>query len=79
MVVFPPLTAKVFGAKNLGINYGIIFFGYSLAAFVGPKVATYFFSKTGKFTTGYYVAAALAMLGVAAVFHLNHSLNQKNN
>ncbi|WP_099205788.1 L-lactate MFS transporter [Scatolibacter rhodanostii] len=76
MVVFPPLTAKAFGSKNLGINYGIIFFGYSLAAFVGPKLATYFYATTGKFTTGYYISIVLALLGIAAVFHLNRSLNR---
>ena len=74
MVVFPPLTARAFGAKYLGINYGIIFFGYSLAAFVGPKVATYFYSHTGKFTMGYYAAVVLAILGAGAVLHLNSTL-----
>jgi len=50
MVVFPPLTRQAFGPNNLGNNYGIIFFGYSLAAFVGPRIATYFFELNGAFT-----------------------------
>ncbi|HHV45659.1 MAG TPA: OFA family MFS transporter [Tissierellia bacterium] len=79
MVVFPPLTELTFGTKYLGVNYGIIFIAYSFAAFVGPRIATYFFTSTGAFTNAYYVSAALAVVGMLFVFNLKKALNNKNN
>lgn len=76
MVVFPPLTRRAFGPKYLGNNYGIIFFGYSLAAFVGPRIATYFYDLTGAFTYGYYVSAVLAAVGILFVFNINKSIEK---
>ena len=78
MVVFPPLTARFFGVKHLGVNYGIVFFGYSLAAFVGPKIALYFYGATGTFVHAYYVSIALALAGIAAVPFLAASARRKN-
>jgi len=77
MVVFPPLTGRTFGTKYLGINYGIIFLGYSLAGFVGPKLATFFNSKFGVYTYGYYAAAILAVLGIFVVLNLKNELEAR--
>lgn len=77
MVVFPPLTGRTFGTKYLGTNYGIIFLGYSLAGFVGPKLATYFNSRFGVYTYGYYAAAILALLGIFAVRNLKKELEAR--
>ncbi|MGM8138110.1 hypothetical protein [Enterococcus italicus] len=46
LVVFPPLTSKTFGMKNSGVNYGIMFFGYSIGAFFGPQIAARFVDQT---------------------------------
>lgn len=76
MVVFPPLTEMTFGSKYLGVNYGIIFIAYSFAAFVGPRIATYFFSSTGAFTNAYYVSAILSIVGMLFVFNVKKSINK---
>lgn len=77
MVVFPPLTGRTFGTKYLGTNYGIIFLGYSLAGFVGPKLATFFNSQFGVYTYGYYAAAILAVLGIFVVLNLKKELEAR--
>ncbi|WP_288746553.1 hypothetical protein [uncultured Enterococcus sp.] len=46
LVVFPPLTSKTFGMKNPGVNYGIMFFGYSIGALLGPQIAARFVDQT---------------------------------
>ncbi|MFS0785701.1 OFA family MFS transporter [Shouchella sp. 1P09AA] len=74
LVVFPPLTKTTFGDKNFGMNYAIVFLGYSGGAFVGPRIATYFQETTGSFTTAYVIAAILGGIGlalVALILHLN--------
>ena len=63
LVVFPPITSKMFGTKNLGLNYGIMFLGYSCGALVGPRIAAVFKDSTGVFTGAYFTAAALAAVG----------------
>ena len=67
LVVFPPLTRQSFGSKNFGMNYAIVFLGYSGGAFVGPRIASYFKEATGSFTTAYISAAALTAFGIILV------------
>lgn len=38
MGVFPSLVSARFGIKYFGVNYGIIFCGYAVAAFTGPRL-----------------------------------------
>ncbi|ASV69109.1 MULTISPECIES: L-lactate MFS transporter [Cytobacillus] len=67
LVVFPPLTSQSFGQKNFGMNYAIVFLGYSGGAFVGPRIASYFKETTGSFTTAYIAAAILTAIGIGLV------------
>ncbi|MCK9273633.1 MAG: OFA family MFS transporter [Syntrophales bacterium] len=40
--LFPAITADYFGNKNVGLNYGFVFFSYGIAGIVGPQIAGYF-------------------------------------
>jgi OFA family oxalate/formate antiporter-like MFS transporter len=63
LVVFPPITSKYFGSKNLGVNYGLMFLGYAGGSFVGPGLSSYFLDKTGSFSLAYIAAGCLAAIG----------------
>ncbi|MGM0125965.1 MFS transporter, OFA family, oxalate/formate antiporter [Enterococcus sp. AZ194] len=64
MGVFPPIVMENYGPKNQGVNYGIVFCGYSAAAFFGPRVAVSMAaSKEGDFTNAFYVAIGIAAIG----------------
>jgi OFA family oxalate/formate antiporter-like MFS transporter len=39
--IMPSVCADTFGAKHIGINYGILFTAYGFAAFVGPRLASW--------------------------------------
>ncbi len=39
---FPTLTAEVFGAKNMAINYGLVLIGFGAGAIIASNVAGYF-------------------------------------
>jgi OFA family oxalate/formate antiporter-like MFS transporter len=39
--VYPPLVMENYGPINQGVNYGIVFCGYSVAAFFAPKFLSY--------------------------------------
>lgn len=64
MGVFPSIVMENYGPANQGVNYGIVFVGYSTAAFFGARVAAGMAaSNNGDFTNAFYTAIALAVVG----------------
>ena len=64
MGVFPSIVMENYGPVNQGVNYGIVFVGYSTAAFFGPRVAAGMAARNnGDFTNAFYTAIALAVVG----------------
>ena len=51
--VFPSMTADLFGLKNYGTNYGIVFLGWGLSIVL---------DLTGTFTLAYFICAAIMAL-----------------
>lgn len=69
MGIFPSITADMFGAKNLGMNYGIIFTAYGAAAFIGPRLAARFKEmNNGDYSQAFLIAAVLSVLGIGLTF-----------
>ena len=65
MGVFPPMVMENYGPINQGVNYGIIFVGYSTAAFFAPKLtADILVNNAGDYTKAFYIAIAVAFLGL---------------
>ena len=81
LVVFPPLTSRLFGLKNAGINYGIMFMAYAVAALFAPQIgalaakpelgaATYSFS--------FLLAICIAVAGIAVDIVLMFVMKKRN-
>lgn len=73
LVVFPPLTNNTFGTKNSGVNYGIMFFGYSIGAFIGPQIAANFVnldSGIHAYSNAYLVAVGVAVVALVLDIYL---------
>ena len=72
MGVFPSIVMENYGPANQGVNYGIVFTGYSLAAFFAPKVAVQMaMANNGNYSVAFYVAIALAFIGlVLTIFYM---------
>lgn len=65
MGVFPSVTADLFGAKYMGVNYGIMFSGYGIAAFFGPRIgATIAENNGGDFTQAFNIALIICLVGL---------------
>ena len=47
LVVFAPIVKNVFGSRFYHRNYGLIFIGYGIGAFVGPEISASFYDSTG--------------------------------
>lgn len=66
MGVFPSIVMENYGPANQGVNYGIVFTGYSLAAFFAPRVAVQMAAaNNGNYNHAFYIAIVLALVGLA--------------
>jgi len=61
--LIPSYTADFFGPKNLGFNYGLVFIGWGLGAFM-PKLAGHIRDATGTYDNAFYVAGVLLIVAV---------------
>ena len=64
MGVFPGFTADRFGARNNGVNYGIMFVGFSLAGYFGPQAMRGIYASSGSYLNAFLIAAVFAVAGV---------------
>ncbi|HEX5331046.1 MAG TPA: OFA family MFS transporter [Cellulomonas sp.] len=72
MGVFPALTMKTYGPRFQGMNYGILFTGYSVAAYFGPKIgATLGGGAKGDYTTPFVIAIVVALVGLVLTLVLS--------
>ena len=74
--VFPSITAENFGAKNLGMNYGIMFTAFGLGAFVGPRLAATMREITGSYTPAFIATIIMSVVAIAITMVLHHSLKK---
>lgn len=65
--LIPSYTADFYGPKNLGFNYGLVFIGWGLGAFM-PKLAGYIRDITGSYDQAFYLAGILLLVAVAIAF-----------
>ncbi|MGT2715635.1 L-lactate MFS transporter [Streptococcus respiraculi] len=65
MGVFPSIVMENYGPANQGVNYGIIFTGYSLAAFFAPRLAIQLANaNNGNYSQAFYLSIAFAVVGL---------------
>jgi MFS family permease len=63
LALMPSYTADFYGPKNLGFNYGLVFIGWGLGAFM-PKLAGKIKDVTGSYDTAFYVGGGLLILAI---------------
>jgi MFS family permease len=57
--LFPSSTADLWGTRNLGLNYGILFTAWGLGGVFGPLLAGWIADTQGSYAAAYNVAAWL--------------------
>lgn len=60
--VLTPLTARIFGAKYITENYGVMYVVFGIASLIGPSLAVSFKTAAGGSYTGAFLTAALLAL-----------------
>jgi MFS family permease len=61
--LLPSYTLDFYGPKNLGMNYGLVFIGWGLGAFM-PKLGGYIRDVTGKYDWAFYIAGILLIVAI---------------
>lgn len=76
MGIYPGFTIRKFGPKHNGVNYGIMYIGFSLAGILGPTIMTKLHESTGQYQPAFLAAAALVLVGELLLLVL-HFLQRK--
>jgi len=67
--LFPTATADLFGSKNLGPNYGIVFTAYGVAGFIGAVGVNLFVTIFGGYLI-LFIVMGLMSVGSAIIAYL---------
>jgi len=70
--IFPSITADNFGPLNLGVNYGVIFTAFGLAAYIGPQLGAGIRESTGDYSMAFVIASFMSVAGVILTFYMKY-------
>ncbi|PKM83486.1 MAG: oxalate:formate antiporter [Firmicutes bacterium HGW-Firmicutes-13] len=66
--LFPATTADLFGTKNLGVNYGLVFSSWGVGGVFGGYIGGIVRDISGTYHTAYLIAAALLAVNIVLTF-----------
>ncbi|MEA1923131.1 MAG: OFA family MFS transporter [Pseudomonadota bacterium] len=64
LAIFPSFTKNLWGLKNFGVNYGILFTSWGVGGFVMSRVSQVLMSKTGSYESSFIAAGLLLIAGI---------------
>ncbi len=73
--IFPAMTSDIFGEKHSGSNYGLMFCGYALGSFFGPRIAVSFksFGDT-PYAVGLMISTIICVIGMLLCLWLRRTI-----
>lgn len=66
--LFPSIAKDVWGLKNFGINYGVLFTAWGIGGFTLSRIAQMIQAQTGSFNNSFLAAGVLLIIGVPLTF-----------
>ncbi len=63
LALFPSFAKDLWGLKNFGMNYGLLFSAWGIGAFILVRLAEMLKASTGSFTAGFAVAGVMLAVG----------------
>jgi MFS family permease len=61
--LFPSFSKDMWGLKNFGINYGLLFTAWGVGGFVMSRLSQMVMATTGSFSSSFLVAGTLLVIG----------------
>lgn len=68
LAIFPTFTKDIWGIKNFGVNYGIVFTSWGVGGFVMSRVSQVLIANTHAYSASFLTAGILLIVGVALSF-----------
>jgi OFA family oxalate/formate antiporter-like MFS transporter len=62
--VFASATADLYGTRNLGLNYGVLFTAWGVAGTLGPGIAGRVFDRFGDYRYAFFSATVFALIAL---------------
>jgi len=68
LALFPSFAKDLWGIKNFGVNYGILFTAWGVGGFVMSRASQWLTADTGSFTNSFLTAGVLLLAGSGLTF-----------
>ena len=65
--VFASTTADIYGTRNLGMNYGLLFTAWGAAGIIGPMIGARVYDAFGDYRYAFYAASGLAFVAFGSL------------
>jgi len=69
--IFPAATADMFGLRNFGVNYGLVFTGWGIAGVTGPVLGAVAVDSGGTYTVSYLISVLMLGAGLLVARNLS--------
>lgn len=71
LAVFPSIMADLYGLKNFGANYGVLYTAWGIGGFIGPMLAAISVDWYGSYSLAYFICAALVSIATVLTFKVH--------
>ncbi len=75
--IYPTINADMWGLKNMGQNYGIMFFAFAIAAMIGPRLAAGVKQANGNYSMAFIIAAVMGVIGAILTLYVKAKLKKR--
>src|SRR5207237_4781085 len=65
--VFASTTADMYGTRNLGMNYGLLFTAWGAAGIIGPMIGAWGYDAFGGYRYAFYAASFLGFVAFVSL------------
>jgi len=77
--LFPLFTKSLWGLKNFGTNYGIVFTAWGVGGFIMSRLSQMLTAGTGSYSSSFAIAGVLLILGIMLTLILQTRISKKAN
>jgi nitrate/nitrite transporter NarK len=75
--LFPSFAKDMWGIKNFGMNYGVLFTAWGVGGFVMSKASERLATATGTFSSAFLLAGIMLLLGSTLTFFVKDEKSRK--
>ncbi|MBU0484037.1 MAG: OFA family MFS transporter [Proteobacteria bacterium] len=77
LALFPSFAKDLWGIKNFGVNYGLLFTAWGIGGFVMSKASQVIMTQTNTFATAFQTAGILLLTGACLTFAIKNEKEAK--